>query len=685
MESIAKQQGGFGAQMTTSDLTETIARSIDGDLDAFALLVERFQDMAVGYAYSILGDFQLAEDAAQEAFIDAYRHIHQLREPKAFSSWLRRIVFNHCDRLIRKFKNALVPLDAAIDQVAKPPDPFEMAAMSETKTIVHQALAELPERNREVVALYYMSAYTQTDIAAYLEVSVDTVKRRLREGRALLQEGFLQALRDELRDHRPSRDETLKERVMEVIAGNKEQHSEQMYKILERSRRPGQYQWREGRIEHSHTDWNVSRIGTVKGEVIAAYGIFDISMRIGSATVRVGGNNWNATHPDFEDQEEEIFRRLEADSFAAMRAQGYDMAANFEAETRFGIPHTFGWREYIWTVATDDLPTQATDFELSECPSDHRKDLGDLYNRHAEGLTGTAVRPTFLRNKHPGVFTTWYWTDGGEPIGYVSGNHGARVSLDPSLENDLNQHQLSNRLKKAIEENRYGPVSDQTRCVPVEPNQWWIIDPILVDDWFGGGGRRIRMVAWKNENGLHLRPDLNPQFRVDEVAGDPEQILQVLGKLTRESGHQKVVFDRLHYQSPIAKRLRMLVETHISVRWPNYYLRILNLRSVFDKLAPELSRRLTNSLLKDWQGDLILSNGEEEVMLAIDRTEVRVVPVSETAHSIIGGLEIVQLIVGTDIPDEVVEMHGITLKGDAVHLIHILFPIQYPQMENQAM
>ena len=50
MESIAKQQGGFGAQMTTSDLTETIARSIDGDLDAFALLVERFQDMAVGYA-----------------------------------------------------------------------------------------------------------------------------------------------------------------------------------------------------------------------------------------------------------------------------------------------------------------------------------------------------------------------------------------------------------------------------------------------------------------------------------------------------------------------------------------------------------------------------------------------------------------------------------------------------------
>ena len=70
-----------------------VERSRSGDLDAFEALVRRFQDMACGYAYSILGDFHLAEDAAQEAFVDAYRNLGQLREPRAFPGWFRRVVF----------------------------------------------------------------------------------------------------------------------------------------------------------------------------------------------------------------------------------------------------------------------------------------------------------------------------------------------------------------------------------------------------------------------------------------------------------------------------------------------------------------------------------------------------------------------------------------------------------------
>jgi len=667
--------------MTTSDLLKTIEKSIDGDLDAFALLVERFQDMAVGYAYSILGDFQLAEDAAQEAFFDAYRNIHQLREPRAFSSWFRRIVFKHCDRFTRSIKGALVPLDIAVDPVSKTPDPFEVTAMGETSDIIHRALAELPERNREVVALYYISEYTQREIAAHLEVSVDTIKRWLREGRERLQETFLKTLENELRQHRPSRDERLKEHIMQIIAGDKGQHSEQTYQFLER-REDGtvQNEWREGRIEHSHTDWNVSRVGTVDGAVVAVYGIFDISMRIGSARIRAGGNNWWAIHPDYRDREEEMRHRLAMESFDAMRRQGYDMVAMFENEAPTGYGYTFGWREYVWTVETDELPSEEPDFELIECPSDHRRDLGDLYNQYAEGLTGTAVRPTFLRNKHPGNFTTWYWTDAhGKPIGYVSGSHGAWLTIDLALEGDLDQLKLTNRLKEELEKNRFGPVSAETLCIPVEKNQWWIIDPIPAD------GRKVRMVVWKNEEGIHLRPGLDPQFRVDEVAGDSDQTLKVLGKIARESGHQKVVFDRLHYRSSIAKRLRAMAHTHISVGAPNYYLRVLNLKSVIEKLAPELSRRLTGSLLEDWQGDLLISNGEEEIMLAIDKTDVEVVPVGKTEHSIVGGPEIVQLIVGSDTPDEVVEINDIRLTGAAKHLVDILFPIQYPQMENQAM
>lgn len=79
-----------------------VNRARDGDTDAYADLVRRFQDMAVGYAYGILRDFQLAEDAAQEAFFEAYRTLSKLRQPAAFPGGFRRIVFKQCDRIMRK-------------------------------------------------------------------------------------------------------------------------------------------------------------------------------------------------------------------------------------------------------------------------------------------------------------------------------------------------------------------------------------------------------------------------------------------------------------------------------------------------------------------------------------------------------------------------------------------------------
>src|SRR5262245_8004952 len=95
-------------------LDAIVARARDGEADAFAVLVRRFQDMAVGYSYSILHDFQLAEDAAQEAFFEAYRTLSKLREPGAFAGWFRRIVFKQCDRITRRREIATVPLEAVV-------------------------------------------------------------------------------------------------------------------------------------------------------------------------------------------------------------------------------------------------------------------------------------------------------------------------------------------------------------------------------------------------------------------------------------------------------------------------------------------------------------------------------------------------------------------------------------------
>src|ERR1043165_7597887 len=90
-----------------SDVTATLA----ANHDAFGRLVFAFQDMAYACAYAVLGDFQLAEDAAQEAFISAWQKLPQLRQPEAFPGWFRRIVLTECSRLTRGKRSRTISLD----------------------------------------------------------------------------------------------------------------------------------------------------------------------------------------------------------------------------------------------------------------------------------------------------------------------------------------------------------------------------------------------------------------------------------------------------------------------------------------------------------------------------------------------------------------------------------------------
>ena len=69
-----------------AEMKSLINRAQAGELEAYGAIVQRLQDMAVGYAYSILGDFHLAEDAVQESFIEAYPNLSKVYGPTAFPS-----------------------------------------------------------------------------------------------------------------------------------------------------------------------------------------------------------------------------------------------------------------------------------------------------------------------------------------------------------------------------------------------------------------------------------------------------------------------------------------------------------------------------------------------------------------------------------------------------------------------
>jgi RNA polymerase sigma factor (sigma-70 family) len=205
-----------------TDIATLIHQTRDGDTDAFAEVVRRFQDMAIGYGYSLLRDLQLAEDVAQEAFLDAYLCLPQLREPAAFPGWFRRIVFKQCDRVLRKQGLVVVPLEAEVETSVRQLSQVEEFEQREMKDQVWAAIDTLPEHERTPVLLYYLGGHSQKEVAAFLGVPETAIKKRLFSARQRLRENLMDFVVDTLREHRPSRDTDFATSVIEMLKAARE-------------------------------------------------------------------------------------------------------------------------------------------------------------------------------------------------------------------------------------------------------------------------------------------------------------------------------------------------------------------------------------------------------------------------------------------------------------------------------
>ena len=137
------------------DLKQVVADAQAGDGDAFGELVRRFQDMAVAYAASILHDFQLAEDAAQDAFLETFRALPQLRDPAAFPAWFRRWVYKQCDRYCRRKSSSATVSEKAENVPSDLPAPDNAMEFEERRALVRKAVGELPELERGAIMLYH--------------------------------------------------------------------------------------------------------------------------------------------------------------------------------------------------------------------------------------------------------------------------------------------------------------------------------------------------------------------------------------------------------------------------------------------------------------------------------------------------------------------------------------------------
>ena len=198
-------------------LTDIVQAAISGDRNAFGAIVHRFQDMAYGRAFAYLGDHGQAEDAAQEAFIDAYLHLDQLREPAAFPGWFGRMVVKHSDRQRRSAK-PIIRLDDAPDLVSREPDPLEAVLSRETECLIHEGMALLSREHREVIELFHLDGYTQQEVADFLDVPISTIKKRLYDARGKIKKGLRAMAPTRTPDKRPSQSDDFARRVQFFIA-----------------------------------------------------------------------------------------------------------------------------------------------------------------------------------------------------------------------------------------------------------------------------------------------------------------------------------------------------------------------------------------------------------------------------------------------------------------------------------
>ena len=161
-----------------------------GDGEAFSEITRRFRDNAHARAFAVLGDYQLAEDAVQEAFAEAFLNLDKLREPAAFPGWFKRIVIKRIDRLIRGKRIPTTSLEATYETPAVAQDPSDDIDLDTASGTLHGAVDLLPEHERDVARQYYFEGRSQKDIADEFDVPVTTIKKRLYASRQRLKKSL---------------------------------------------------------------------------------------------------------------------------------------------------------------------------------------------------------------------------------------------------------------------------------------------------------------------------------------------------------------------------------------------------------------------------------------------------------------------------------------------------------------
>ena len=176
------------------DDIELIDSILAGDDSAFSQIVNKYQKSVHALIWRKTGDFEVAEEIAQDTFLQAYKKLATLKNRTQFAGWLYVIASNLCADWQRRKKPNMQSLEAtntgSLDRTSYESyvaEQREKAATERRREIVKNLLNKLPESERTVVTLFYLGEMTSEAISKFLGVSVNTIKSRLRRARKRLQ------------------------------------------------------------------------------------------------------------------------------------------------------------------------------------------------------------------------------------------------------------------------------------------------------------------------------------------------------------------------------------------------------------------------------------------------------------------------------------------------------------------
>jgi len=186
---------------------DLVALSLQGDREAYAAIVARYQSVICALAYASCGDVHQSEDLAQETFIAAWKDLGGLKDPSRLRAWLRGIARNIVNNALRK-QGRIPPMhpQPGSDVLASDaPTPADHAITQEERALLWQNLARLPEEYREPMVLYYRQQESVAAVAEALEISQDAARQRLSRGRAMLANRIEQLIGRGLRESGPGK------------------------------------------------------------------------------------------------------------------------------------------------------------------------------------------------------------------------------------------------------------------------------------------------------------------------------------------------------------------------------------------------------------------------------------------------------------------------------------------------